>query len=381
MHVVYRFAVGGLENGLVNLLNGLPEAEFRHAVVALTSCDPAFCRRVRRADVEFVSLQKPPGQGWRLFRRMRHLLRDYRPAIVHTRNLAALEMQLPAWVARVPVRIHGEHGRDVPDPDGTNWRYRLVRRVLSPAVMHYVAVSEDLAQYLTRAVGIREGRVSCIYNGVDEVRFAPPVRTDEKPTGDGTRPLVVGTVGRLERIKGQSVLLAAVARLLEDAPQWRARLHVQLVGDGPMREALEREIADRALGDVVELLGERDDIPECMRAFDVFVLPSLGEGMSNTILEAMATALPVVATAVGGNVELVADGRTGRLVPAAQPAAMASAILSYLEDPALRHTHGLAGRAEVEQRFALPRMVDQYRTLYHTLLARAGAARGAPGTA
>jgi sugar transferase (PEP-CTERM/EpsH1 system associated) len=369
MHVVYRFGVGGLENGIVNLLNRLPESEFRHAIVALTECDPQFSRRIERDDVELISLGKPPGNGWRVFGKMRRVLLERRPAIVHTRNIAALEMQLPAWAARVPACIHGEHGWDISDPGGMNRRYRLVRRAHRPFVAHYVAVSADLARYLRNVIGVRADRISCICNGVDEKKFSPVQGPMEAAS---IRPLVIGTVGRLQEIKGQATLIEAVHALVEQEPAKRRTLRVRFIGDGPLRRALERDAAERGLSDVVEFLGARDDVAACMRQLDVFVLPSLAEGISNTILEAMATGLPVVATAVGGNVELVTPAKTGLLVPPADPSKLAHALGRYLDSAELRQTHGVAARADVEARFALSGMVEQYRTLYHDVLATHG---------
>ena len=118
MHVVYRFDTGGLENGVVNLINHMPVNAFRHMVLAL-SVVTDFRDRVRRPDVEFIALNKAPGHAVKLYPALSRLFKHYRPAIVHTRNLAALEATVPAWFAGVPVRIHGEHGRDVDDLDGS----------------------------------------------------------------------------------------------------------------------------------------------------------------------------------------------------------------------------------------------------------------------
>src|SRR5690606_5551515 len=141
MHVVYGFDTGGLENGIVNLVNNLPTARFRHAIVALTHCAPTFSARIRREDVTFIELDKPPGHAFRLYPRLLRLFREHRPAIVHTRNLAALESQLPACLARVPARIHGEHGWDVADPNGAGRKNRLLRRLYKPFVQRYIALS------------------------------------------------------------------------------------------------------------------------------------------------------------------------------------------------------------------------------------------------
>ena len=148
LHVVYRFSVGGLENGVVNLVNHMPAARWRHAVVSLTEVDPVFAARVQRKDVEFRALHKPPGQGIWQYPQLYRLFRELRPAIVHTRNLAALESQVPAWAAGVPVRLHGEHGREVEDPDGSSKRHQWMRRIYRPFVHRYIALSRDLAAYL-----------------------------------------------------------------------------------------------------------------------------------------------------------------------------------------------------------------------------------------
>jgi sugar transferase (PEP-CTERM/EpsH1 system associated) len=372
MHVVYRFGVGGLENGIVNLINLLPHEEFRHSVVALTECDPRFCERVTRSDVDFIELKKPPGQGWRVFRRIGRLFSERRPAIVHTRNLAALEMQVPAWFAGVPVRLHGEHGRDMSDPDGTSARYRVLRRLLAPFVTQYVALSADLEHYLVDAIGIGADRVSRICNGVDERKFSPSARLAAVDS-PADAPLVVGTVGRLDEVKGQHILVEAVAALLRDAPGRRARLRVVICGDGPTRASIESCIASHGLQDVVEVLGERADVPDVLRSLDVFLLPSLAEGISNTILEAMACGLPVVATDVGGNSELVAEGESGYLVPPADPHALAAAIARYLDDAELRRRHGREARAEIERTFSLSGMVRRYGDLYRAALTAAAA--------
>lgn len=171
-HVVYRFDIGGLENGVVNLVNHLPSEAYRHAIIALTDVTD-FRGRIGRGDVQYFSLHKGPGHGVWLYPRLFRLFRELAPSIVHTRNLAALEATVPAWFAGVPVRVHGEHGRDVGDLDGSNRKYRRVRRLYRPFVSHYVALSRDLAAYLRGPIGIAPERIAQIYNGVDTAQFAP----------------------------------------------------------------------------------------------------------------------------------------------------------------------------------------------------------------
>jgi sugar transferase (PEP-CTERM/EpsH1 system associated) len=379
VHLVYRFDVGGLENGVVNLINHLPAERFRHAVVALTECTEGFSRRIVRDDVRFVSLHKPPGHGFKLYPRLYRLFRELRPQIVHTRNLAALEAVVPARLAGVPARVHGEHGWDVSDPGGTRRRFQWLRRAYSPFVDRYVALSGHIESYLVERVGIAPARVARICNGVDALRFHPRASV---PAGslaglpDGFAApgtVVVGTVGRQQAVKDPLTLVRAFALARASGEDGR-RLRLLLAGDGPLRAPLEAEVRAAGLEDAVWLAGERADVPEVMRALDVFALPSRAEGISNTILEAMASGLAVVATAVGGNAELVVPGETGALVAAEDPRGMAEALLCYASDAALRQEHGLAARRRVEAEFSIERMVTRYAELYESLLRPQGAA-------
>ncbi len=369
MHVLYSFDVGGLENGVVNLINHMEPERFRHAVIALAQCAPDFCQRVQRADVEFISLHKPPGHGIKLYPRFYRLCRQLRPAIVHTRNLAALEFAVPAALAGVPARVHGEHGWDTSDPGGTQRKYQLLRRAYSPFVNRYVALSGQIESYLTERVGIAASRVERICNGVDTLRFQP-ASTRQAVAGSPfyeSDVVVVGTVGRLQTVKDQLNLVRAVA-IARAQGEAGARLRLVIAGDGPQRAEVEAEVAASGIGDITWLAGARSDVPEIMRALDIFALPSQAEGISNTILEAMASGLPVAATDVGGNAELVAAGETGALVPAQDPHAMAQALLRYTADAALRQSHGAAGRERVERSFSIDNMVERYTRLYQSLL-------------
>jgi sugar transferase (PEP-CTERM/EpsH1 system associated) len=370
LHVMYRFDTGGLENGVVNLINHMPADRYRHAIVALTEVTD-FRKRLQRDDVECFALNKPPGQGFWLYPQLYRLFRTLKPAIVHSRNLAALEVQLPAWAARVPVRIHGEHGRDVGDLDGRNRAYQRVRRFYKPFVSHYIALSRDLGDYLTGPVGVPPARVSQFVNGVDTTRFQ---RQQAEPIPgcpfDPAAHWLIGTVGRMAPVKDQLMLTRAFIALIGQSaglPDLRARARLVLVGDGPLRAQCQALLDEAGLGDLAWLPGERTDVPAVMRGLHVFALPSLAEGISNTILEAMASGLPVVATEVGGNADLVTREVSGLLVPAADPEAMAAALLSLARDPARAAAMGEAGRARVEEDFSMRAMVGRYQGLYDTL--------------
>ena len=370
-HVLHRFDVGGLENGVVNLINRLPAERFRHAVIALTEITD-FKRRIQREDVQFFALDKPPGQGLWIAPRVRRLFREIGPAIVHTRNLGALEMALPAAWAGVPVRIHGEHGWDSNDPDGRSRKFRLVRRLYRPFVHKYIALSRHLQCYLTDAIGVPEARIAHICNGVDTQRFQPVATQRASITGSpftSTDLWLVGTVGRLQTIKDQVLLARAFARAVAIAPAARSQLRLVIAGDGPLRAEVQQTLREGGVEDIAWLAGERNDVPDVLRGFDAFVLPSRAEGISNTILEAMATALPIIATDVGGNAELLEEGATGRLIPSQDIDTMAHALLDDFANRDAARERGARARTEVERRFSLNGMVAAYGDLYDELLA------------
>lgn len=374
-HVVYRFGVGGLENGIVNLVNRMPQQRWRHAIVALTEVCGEFAERIERRDVRYIELGKRPGHLWRDYPRLYRLFKELRPAVVHTRNLAALEAMVPAWMANVPVRVHGEHGWDRQDPDGRRRRYQYVRRMYRPFVMRYVALSQHIQHYLEQQVGIAPERVSQIYNGVDTERFCPAsegrARIPGCPFG-APGEWLIGWAGRMDAVKDPLNLARAFVRALDRSPLAAQRLRLVLVGDGALREALRAVLDRKGVRERVWLAGERADVPQVLRGLDCFVLPSLAEGVSNTILEAMATRLAVVATRVGGNAELIESGMTGLLVAPANSHALADAILRYFTDPALARLHGRAARRVAQSRFSLVRMVSDYANLYERALAAAG---------
>ena len=375
LHIVYRFDVGGLENGVVNLINEMPAGAYRHAVLALTEATE-FRHRIRRDDVPVVALHKPPGHGVWLYPTLFRLMRQWRPAIVHSRNLAALEAVVPAWAAGVPVRIHGEHGRDVDDLDGDSRKHQWLRRLYLPFVNHQVALSGELANYLVTKVGVGRAGVTRICNGVDTGRFKPaeggvPAAIEGCPF-DGSRHWLVGTVGRMRAVKDQCSLARAFVLALQLQPALRERVRLVMVGEGPLRAESLAILEAAGVADLTWLPGERDDVADVMRGLNCFVLPSLAEGVSNTILEAMASGLPVIATGVGANAELVDHGETGEIVAPADAQALAASIVRLALHPERAATMGRAGRAAAQARFSLPAMVGAYQSLYDSQLRARG---------
>jgi sugar transferase (PEP-CTERM/EpsH1 system associated) len=369
-HVIYRLDVGGLENGLVNLINRMPGERYRHIIVCVTGYTD-FRNRLQK-DLPVYAMAKREGNDPALYFRLWRLFRRLKPDIVHTRNLATLEAQLPAFLAGVPHRVHGEHGRDVHDIDNTSRKYRSLRAAFRPLIQRYIPLSRDLEEYLEKDVRVPPDKIVPICNGVDAERFHPAKSENEKtqllPKGfAGPDMFVIGTVGRMEKVKDQVTLARAFAELVTRFPKARDRLRLVIVGEGSLRREVESVLNESGLVNNSWLAGSRSDVPELLRTFDVFVLPSLGEGISNTILEAMATGLPVVATDVGGNGELVEDGRHGYLVRRNDPVSMAERLELYARNPSLCSEHGKLSRERAERKFSLDGMVQRYTEVYDEL--------------
>ena len=368
VHVIHQLDVGGLENGLVNLINHMPPGRYRHAIVCLKHAT-AFQQRLTAPGVAIISLDKREGKDPGHYLRLYRLLRQLRPSLIHTRNLGCIEAQLLAFVAGVRLRVHGEHGRDIDDLHGANRKYRLLRKLMRPLIQHFIAVSLELDQWLVQAIGAPPSRVSHIGNGVDSVQFHPrlgPPAVVGPPGFLCQGAWVVGSVGRMAQVKDHRSLVQAFLLLLAQTGD-RARLRLMIVGDGPCRQDCLDLLAQAGVQDLAWLPGARDDVAQLLRAIDVFVLPSLAEGSSNTILEAMASGLPVVATEVGGNAELVQPGWSGMLVPPRSPELLADALLDYYHAPELGRHHGARGRRRVLAEHSLAAMAGAYLAVYDRL--------------
>ena len=366
VHIIYRLGIGGLENGLVNIINRLPEDRYRHAIVCLTDSTD-FSQRIKRNDVVVYEIHKRAGQDWASFFKVYRLLKRLKPAIVHTRNLAAIEYQLCAFFACVPYRIHGEHGWDVFDPEGNNVKYQWLRRLLGVLIHRFIPLSIHLQEYLQNKVGIPERKITRICNGVDTKIFYPRAGSREVPSGcplNIDNKVVIGTVGRMHGVKDQITLVKAYIQACKQSVPFSKNTCLVLIGDGPLREAALDLLKDSGLSDQAWLPGGRNDIAELLRSLDIFVLPSKAEGISNTILEAMASGLPIIATRVGGNSELVVDGETGYLVEKENVQEMAEAITMLTTDVDKRRLFSLAAYQRAQNEFSIDGMVARYQQVY-----------------
>jgi sugar transferase (PEP-CTERM/EpsH1 system associated) len=260
--------------------------------------------------------------------------------------------------------IHSEHGRDIEDPAGLNRKRILARRALAFRAKKFVAVSRDLLQWLKVEVRIRTSKLVFIPNGVDTERFRPGRDSAlRNALGIAEEEFVVGSVGRLDPVKDYAGLIEAVRQLNQD----KHNVRLVIAGDGPERPRLEGILKEAALTPKPLLLGQRPDADRLYHVFDTFVLNSIAEGMSNVLLEAMASGLPIICTAVGGNVELINHNHSGYLVQPKNPAALAAAIYKNLTSPDKCAVYRENSRQFAVEHFSLDRMIEQYTALYESV--------------
>lgn len=371
LHVVNRLDMGGTEYGILKVIAGLGHRDFEHRICAIRGFKSDLANLPQLSGKVVIAGNKDKGFQFLLFRLAR-IMRAFRPHIVHSRNWGAIEAIPAARLAGVPVAIHSDHGYELDILAGLPLRQRLLRRAVYSMADAVFSVTGDLRNYHERQAGTSSGRIGVIRNGVDTARFAPrpEARLEIRRTYDiPAESFVIGTVGRVVPIKDHVTLLKA-ARILAGSG---VDVHVLLAGSGPELAAL-RQFAesDSNLAGRVTFPGACDNIPEVLNALDVFVLPSISEGMSNTILEAMASGLPVVATRVGGNPELVEEDSTGCLFEPGQAEELAHCLGRLERASDLRREMGRAGRRRAEAEFSLERMIADYRSLYREQAARRG---------
>lgn len=346
-HVSMTLQTGGLERLLVDFGRFHDRDSYQLRFVALdllgTPADD-----LRAMGFEVDSLGFGAIGKLRMLQRLASLLSREQIDIVHTHNTYAhFYGSLAARMAGVPIVINTQHGRGCGDGWKDRWQFRIANR----AAQRIVGVSDDAARLCRQQDRRSASRMIRIWNGIDLSRFV---------CRGPARSLTAISVARLSSLKDFPTLLRGLAAARRTAPELRLRI----VGDGPERPALERLTQDLQLTGAVEFLGERSDVPQLLAEAGFFVSTSRSEGISLTLLEAMAVGLPVLTTSVGGNPEIVVDGETGRLIEPLNPDAAAAGLVAMCRAQSDWTRMGEAGRRRVEEHFEIRRMVRMYEDLY-----------------
>ena len=358
--------VGGAETQLVHVATRLKARGWDVRVVSLIpSLSSAYAKDLEAAGIPVVSLnirRKLPDP--RPFLQLAQLIRTWRPHVVHSHMVHAnLLARLVRPLAPIPVLVCAARNIN----EGGRLR-EILYRLTDPLCDLTTQVSRTGLERYVRVGAVPAHKIRLVPNGVDMARFRPD-REARSKTRDvlGLQDSFVWlAVGRFERAKDYPSMLRAFAGVVARRPEAR----LLIAGQGTLREEAEQLVAELKIADRVHFLGVRKDIPALMNAADAYVMSSAWEGMANVLLEASATALPIVATAVGGNGEVVVDGQTGFLVPPGDSEALMQAMLRLMDlSSEERARMGLAGRARVEANYSLERVVDQWEKLYVELLA------------
>ena len=371
MHVVNNLGKGGLENGLVNVIERMDPNRFEHVVCTLRGLGPN-AGRLSRGRVQVDALGNADSTSRFQMPTLVRAIRRFRPEVVHSRNWAAIEAVLAARIARAGAVVHSEHGFEAEALAKEPWRRTSFRRISYQFADRVFCVSAQLRDLHARRTGFPAHKMAVIHNGVDRERFRPDPATRHAVRAElqlGETDFCIGCVANLLPVKDHVTLLEALTSLPSGFGNWR----LILIGEGPERGRLEGLVAERPdWGPRVMFLGSSSRVPELLRAMDVFVLPSVAEGICNSLLEAMATGLPVVATAVGGNPEVVVDGESGRLFQAGDVEALAGHLCDLRAQPELRRRMGERAIQRVRDEFSMAAMVHAYEQLYSSLRPAAG---------
>lgn len=351
VHVTFGLDVGGLERLLLEIGQRSDPARVQLYFVSLGHIGPIGVA-LRELGWPVVSLHRPSGVRPSLMLSLARVFHGVRADVVHTHDVRALIYGAPAAsLAFVRRAVHTQHGQNL----GITPRQLKLMRFAAKRTDHFVCVSED-AKRVAAEQGVPLDRLRVIHNGVDVRRLQVAAKEPRVTAGPG--PLAA--VARLSPEKDVATLLRAVSIARKSV----AELCLEIAGDGPSRLDLEREVQQLDIGDRVRFLGRISDPTKLLRRAQIFVLPSLSEGLSLTLLEAMAIGVPAIATSVGGNPEVIQHGKTGLLVPPSNPTAMAGAICRLWSDESGQRRLAAAAQRRVADHFDVHRMIDEYEHLY-----------------
>jgi glycosyltransferase involved in cell wall biosynthesis len=364
--VIYSLEVGGLEKVALSLTRALDENRFESYLISLNGPGPLSSQL--SLDPEHCLLLEPQSSSWLPRRpidcsavlRIRRFLKDHGIQVVHLHNAGPLVYG--GLAARLslnrPRIIYSEHNQVYRASSRLKRRFRQYLRLADRTI----AVSADLQRYLQNDLRVPVA-VEVIRNGIS-VQCPPEAMAASVREELGLRPsdLVIGTAVVLSEQKGLTYLLEAVPAILRDVPNAR----FVIAGDGPLRAALEEQTRAAGLQQSVSFIGYQKDVARVISAFDVYVLPSLWEGLPLALLEALALGKPIVATTVGGNPEIVQDGVNGLLVPPRDPGALARALAQVCGDERFRHEVANSNRGRFDEQFSLAQMVRAHEQLYES---------------
>lgn len=338
LHIIETLDVGGAECVVADIVNSLPDNV--KSFVCCFKHTGEVASRIK-SNVEIFSLAKKEGNNVNIPFRLAKIMREKKIDAIHTHNWGVFcESVFAAVLARVPVRIHMAHGGLLAHSNTfLGWFKKRIRRLLEFTAALFcdkiIAVSEDLKKILIQEIGISEQKIIVIRNGIKIIPVDHSIRASiYAQLGRNKNEFIICYVGRLATVKNIPFLLAALGEICV----FQTDVKLLVVGDGPEKNALIDLVNAYRLTENVIFLGVRNDVRNILSICDLFVLPSLSEGISISLLEAMSMRVPVVATKVGGNAEVIKHGETGILVESNDICELKSAIQRIINSPEERNS-------------------------------------------
>ena len=361
MHLVLTLDVGGAEQVVRHIIEGVDSNKFQSSVVCIDGHDGEVGQLLRANGYLTQQLNRGPGFDLSTIIRLRRLIQEQRIDVLHCHQYSPFCYGAIACLGIRTKIIFTEHGRFY--PDRYSWKRRVVNQILYRLTHRITCISKATRQALHEFEWIPASRVNVIYNGVATPSLTQPPGYVRDVLGIKETTFVVGTISRLDPIKNQHMMIRAFADLHESVEDCA----LILVGDGPEREALEEQAASSGVSDSVHFTGFVTNIADYLSAIDVFLLTSFSEGTSMTLLEAMSMKKAIIATAVGGNIEVLKSGETGMLIDSDDQQALRTELIALHKNNDWRDMLGHNAQTSYQSLFSRKTMTDAYSSLYQLL--------------
>lgn len=356
VHFIYLLDVGGLEQVVLQTISGLPK--YKHIIISLTS-------KTDFADnfpdsVDIICLNKQPGNSLGIYFKVYKLLREIKPDVFHSYNLAGIEFQPMAFLAGIKKRVQSEHGTGTKHFHQVSKAHAFIRYICSKFCHRIITVNERLALWLQQDVHVKLGKIQLIENGIDIEKYQQAGLVRENTN----KSIRFGTVARLAPEKDQATLIRAFACLLSQTSDHTTKLSLDIWGDGPLKSELINLCKELSVGDKVRFRGVTNNVPQALAQLDIFVLSSSSEAMPMTILEAMASSLPIISTRVGNIPEHISNSEAGVLVDVGNIHQLADAMQKFANDTDYRIDTGILAQKYAKLTFDQDKMLASYDRIY-----------------
>jgi glycosyltransferase involved in cell wall biosynthesis len=359
VHITFNMEIGGAEQVIYNLIEHTDPSKYEVSILCLEQPVGAFGKQLQAKGYEVTAFSRNPGLDFSLIKSIREHIRLHKIDVLHCHQYTPYFYGLMgAFLTRCRV-IFTEHGRFYPDI--RKLKRVLINPVLSLFTDEITAISAATGDALVRFENFPKDKIKVVYNGIDDSRYL--IQQDQnikKSLGISEKSYILGTVARLDSIKNQKMMIRSLNIVRHKYPE----IFLIIVGDGPERKNLEQFTEELGLSSHVIFTGFREDTHRFYKIMNMFLLTSFSEGTAMTLLEAMATGLPCIATDVGGNPEIVKDDETGFLIPSDNETVLAEKIIALLTDENMIKRMGKAGRRRFEENFTVEKMVCSYQSMY-----------------